>query len=1202
MKKIVILLTLSLMSGLSAVSLGPLDSFFPKIDSFEEFNNFALRLEKQLTALTEDRTRLEAQEAALKVKAEKLNSDILRMKAKTAEGSADEQRFKTQKLALLNQTNQTVTEMEQIIRQIISVLDTHTALLEEYRKDPEFKNKNLRLQTKSLYTFTDLQKINDLMMSQETELKDLEERAKKIQQDLTAREKALVIAGQEYAEKKKAQEEFKIRGQEAGGLTPVQQGKLIDMEEELYKEKLELAKLRLKEVEQKRNLLIDSQIKTSRLQLAIVKQEYEDIKDRLQVDEKYKKQVETEYSKDEQELEAKRKRYKEHVEALDSSRQSLEEQLTALKKQSNISNEDFDLIKQWDMQPNTVQGWLLFLTPQLLLRKRYETIINKNEAEAQLELDRAKLKQLEVQKMMVGTWYKRTTIETEDTPEELAQEIKQYERLREDVQASITSLDEKRTAAGVNLNSNSNLVEKIKARLKELDKQKDTIFKGYEKQYDQDYSRLKIAIDDARSLGEPLARNVELYSQALELKTNMLQRIEHMIGELQAVAQAKGSPSAVFKSLQDFFPDIVRFFKVTAGIMGDFIREVKNFSLSTMLSQNLQDPLHFLYFLSQFLIILLLFWLSKLYLPYFRSSLLSAAYSSGSSMGKILSQILYVFCGYLNTYLLPLYVWTVALVAIKTIGADWPAVRIGFYLLSIPFLLYYAYQFISYLRFYNRDHESRVVSKSFAEKMIKVFSFLLYSTIPLQLFREAFITVNYHKSIVPLLLQATNFALFQICLILLMGRNELLSLIPQTNGWQKLYDFINRYYYLLLLLVIIIVFMTNPYLGYGPHFIKLLARIIIIALLVPIFSALHNQIKRLFTSFFFQYDNDVIKDRFQHAKTAYGLFVIVSFAFFVLLGSIIALYIWGYSFGWRDISSWLHKELYTAGVDASGKTIVIEPINFIKLLVYVATGFAVSYVFNKFILRRVFELLLVNLGVQNALTSLSKYIIVIAFTVIGFQAVGMGSALLYIFAVLGAVGYAAKEIVTDFIAYIIILIQRFVKIGDFIQIDEDTRGIVRHINFRSVIVRQRNSVMVVIPNNYFISQKVINWNYSRTFFAFDDIFMVVSYTADPQEVKDIIAKTLSSNSNILKTPAPVILLKDFVENGFQFLIRGYLSSEKVLEQFDIASEFRFDLVRNLRAAGINLATPIRTIKVVEDEGAIKAAQNKIKNSNLAVEE
>ena len=133
------------------------------------------------------------------------------------------------------------------------------------------------------------------------------------------------------------------------------------------------------------------------------------------------------------------------------------------------------------------------------------------------------------------------------------------------------------------------------------------------------------------------------------------------------------------------------------------------------------------------------------------------------------------------------------------------------------------------------------------------------------------------------------------------------------------------------------------------------------------------------------------------------------------------------------------------------------------------------------------------------------------------------------------------------------------------KIDEDMTGFVRHITFRSVIMRRQNSVTVIIPNSAILNKTVTNWNYSRTFFAFDDIMLIVDYAADPSYVKNEIHKVLDAHPKLLKNPTPIVRLQDFADNGFQFLIRGFLSPDKINDQHDIASDVRLELVKMLRA-------------------------------------
>ena len=120
-----------------------------------------------------------------------------------------------------------------------------------------------------------------------------------------------------------------------------------------------------------------------------------------------------------------------------------------------------------------------------------------------------------------------------------------------------------------------------------------------------------------------------------------------------------------------------------------------------------------------------------------------------------------------------------------------------------------------------------------------------------------------------------------------------------------------------------------------------------------------------------------------------------------------------------------------------------------------------------------------------------------------------------------------------------------------------------------------------MPNTMVINQPVLNWNYSRGFIAFDDILFTVPYSVDPLFVKTIVAEVLDANTDILKSPRPIIRLENFGENGYEFLLRGFLSSNKTLDIWDIASNVRLALVQALQKNGISLAVPTRLVLTKE---------------------
>ena len=85
-------------------------------------------------------------------------------------------------------------------------------------------------------------------------------------------------------------------------------------------------------------------------------------------------------------------------------------------------------------------------------------------------------------------------------------------------------------------------------------------------------------------------------------------------------------------------------------------------------------------------------------------------------------------------------------------------------------------------------------------------------------------------------------------------------------------------------------------------------------------------------------------------------------------------------------------------------------------------------------------------------------------------------------------------------------------------------------------------------------------------------------------------KVLATNTQVLKNPAPIVQLRDFTDNGFLFMVRGFLSPDKTLDQFDIASDVRLELVRILRQHAISVASPTRMLTIVAQKNQTETIQ------------
>ncbi len=256
----------------------------------------------------------------------------------------------------------------------------------------------------------------------------------------------------------------------------------------------------------------------------------------------------------------------------------------------------------------------------------------------------------------------------------------------------------------------------------------------------------------------------------------------------------------------------------------------------------------------------------------------------------------------------------------------------------------------------------------------------------------------------------------------------------------------------------------------------------------------------------------------------------------------------------------------------------ITTFSLLQIILFILSGFVVAYALNRFVLDKIFDLLLVESGVQHTVTRIIQYVVIIFAVFIGFQNVGLGSLIGYLFTALAfSIGWYIKEPISDFFSYFIILVQRPIKIGDYVQIDSETSGVVRMITPRSVIIRRKNSTTLVVPNSYVVGRSIENWNYVRNYIAFNDINIFISFKENPSEVKEILFTVVDAHQNVLKNPKPIIRLNEFGENGFVFMVRGFISASYTLEMWDIASDIRLAMIKTLRDKGIEIAVPVRRI-------------------------
>ena len=136
------------------------------------------------------------------------------------------------------------------------------------------------------------------------------------------------------------------------------------------------------------------------------------------------------------------------------------------------------------------------------------------------------------------------------------------------------------------------------------------------------------------------------------------------------------------------------------------------------------------------------------------------------------------------------------------------------------------------------------------------------------------------------------------------------------------------------------------------------------------------------------------------------------------------------------------------------------------------------------------------------------------------------------------IGFGLQAIVSNFLSGIILLVERPIKVGDWIQVGAYS-GYVSKIAVRSTTIDTFDQANVIIPNADFISGTVTNMTHLSKRGRVK-VPVGVAYDSDPVFVKEILMDIVSSNVNILKSPGPSVFLLGFGPDSIDFEIRGIL--------------------------------------------------------------
>jgi small-conductance mechanosensitive channel len=249
-----------------------------------------------------------------------------------------------------------------------------------------------------------------------------------------------------------------------------------------------------------------------------------------------------------------------------------------------------------------------------------------------------------------------------------------------------------------------------------------------------------------------------------------------------------------------------------------------------------------------------------------------------------------------------------------------------------------------------------------------------------------------------------------------------------------------------------------------------------------------------------------------------------------------------------------------------------------KLILSVALLWVLALWLARLIEHRITQAQYVNVSMQVALVKLSKFILLILAFLLALESVGIDLTALKVFGgALGVgLGFGLQRIASNFISGFIVLFDRSIRPGDVITIG-DKFGWVQELRARYVVVKDRDGVERLIPNENLITNEVINWSYSDRNVRLK-IPVSISYDNDPEQALALLLEAAQTNPRVLADPAPATRLMAFGDSGIELELRVWIQDPQE-GLASVRSDINLAIWRAFKASGIVIPYPQRDLHI-----------------------